>query len=111
MGWIRAAFKFQATANRRQNHPAPDKTNVTTGRGPYAAIPSAGFGPRVYRGCISTRVGSQENAVTLMAPNILVQAKSIKIKNKEGIVSFINKESLIQSESILKQKYTSILII
>ena len=37
MGRIRAAFKFQATANRRQNHLVPNKTKVTTGRGPYAA--------------------------------------------------------------------------
>ena len=40
MGRIRAAFKFQSTANRRQNHPMSDETNVTTGRGPYAATTS-----------------------------------------------------------------------
>ena len=40
--------------------------------------------------------------------NSTIQAKSIKIKNKkEAIISFINEGSLTQTESILKQKYTS----
>ena len=37
--------------------------------------------------------------------NVTIQAKIITIKNREeAIISFINEESLTQSESILKQK-------
>ena len=40
--------------------------------------------------------------------NATIQAKSITVKNREeAIISFINEESLTQTESILKQKYTS----
>ena len=37
-----------------------------------------------------------------------VQAKSVKIKSKdEAIISFMNEESMAQTENILKQKYTN----